>query len=79
MSDNDFKDFAGEIRTGQVARPHWLTILAYLLVLFGLGYFVTTAGAGGLDGPNRVFLALLAIWLIYTPLAVRRKWFALRL
>lgn len=79
MSDSEFKDFAGEIQTGPAARPRWLTILPYFLVLFGLGYFVTTAGTGGLDGPNRVFLALLVIWLIYTPLAARRKWFKISL
>lgn len=79
MSDNDLKDFASEVQTGPAARPRWLTILPYFLVLVGLGYFVATAGAGGLGGPNRVFLVLLAIWLIYTPVAIRRKWFAIRL
>lgn len=72
-------DFAGEVQAGQQPRPRWLAYLPYLLVLWGLGYFLTTAGDGGMEGPNGVFLVLLAIWLVYTPIAVRRKWFALPL
>jgi hypothetical protein len=79
MSEGALQDFAGEIQAGQAPRPRWLAFLPYLLVLWGLGYFVSTAGDGGLEGPNLVFLILLAIWLVYTPLALRKKWFALPL
>lgn len=79
MNGSGLQDFAGEIQAGRAPRPRWLAILPYFLVLWGLWYLISTAGDGGLDGPNRVFWVLLAIWLVYTPLAVRRKWFAIRL
>lgn len=79
MSGSETQDFAGEIRAGRAPRPRWLAILPYFLVLWGLGYFVSTAADGGLDGPNRIFLILLAIWMVYTPIALRRRWFAIPL
>ncbi len=79
MQTNEVQDFAGEIQTGRGPRPGWLIALSYLLVLWGLWYFVSTSGEGGLGGPNRVVWILLALWLVYTPLAVRKKWFAIRM
>jgi hypothetical protein len=79
MKGSEVQDFAGEIQTGQGPRPRWLTILGYFLVLWGLGYLIFTIRDGGLDGPNRIIWVLLAIWLIYTPLAARKKWFAIGL
>lgn len=79
MSSSELQDFAGEIQAGRGPRPRWLSILSYLLVLWGLWYFVSTAAEGGLDRPNLVFWILLAAWLIYTPIAVRKKWFTLPL
>jgi len=79
MKRDEVQDFAGEIQTGRGPRPRWLVILSYLLVLWGLWYFWWTAGEGGLDGPNRIFWILLAIWLVYTPLALYKKWFVISL
>ncbi|MFQ5612963.1 MAG: hypothetical protein ACE5H9_12605 [Anaerolineae bacterium] len=79
MTVDEMQDFAGDVQVGPGVRPGWLNNLAYFLVLCGLAYFAFTAGEGGLEGPNRLFLILLAIWLVYTPLAVRKKWFAIRL
>lgn len=78
-TSSELHDFAGEIQTGRGTRPRWLVILPYFLVIWGLAYFATTAGDGGLNGPNVVFLVLLAIWLIYTPVALRKKWFVISL
>ncbi|MFQ5576036.1 MAG: hypothetical protein ACE5G8_03505 [Anaerolineae bacterium] len=71
--------FAGELEAGSAARPAWLTRLAYGAVFAGLVYFIATAKGGGLNGPNPVFAGLLAFWLVYTPLANRKNWFAIRL
>jgi hypothetical protein len=79
MRRNEIQEFAGDVRVGPAARPRWITTLAYCLVVWGLGYFIWTAGGGGLGGPNWVIWVLLALWLAYTPLAVRKKWFAIRL
>lgn len=79
MKNNEVQDFAGEIQTGRAPRPRWLANLGYFLVILDLAYFVGTASDGGLDGPNTVFAVLLVMWLIYTPIAVRKKWFAIRL
>lgn len=79
MKENEFQEFAGEVQVGSGTRPGWLTNLAYLLVFLGLLYFVGTAPEGGLAGPNWIFSIILAVWLIYTPIAVRKKWFAIRL
>lgn len=79
MSGDELQEYAGEIRVGHAPRPRWLVVLPYLLVLWGLGYFLTTVPDGGLDGPNPIFLVLLAIWMVYTPIALRKKWFALPL
>lgn len=79
MVQSELQDFAAEIQTGKGARPNWLTNLGYLLVLVGLGYFISTTGDGGLEGPNPVFWGLLAFWLVYTPFAMRRKWFMIML
>ncbi len=79
MKGGEVQDFAGEVQAGRAPRPRWLTVLPYFLVLWGLGYLISTATDGGLNGPNRVFLVLLAIWMVYTPIAVRKKWFALPL
>jgi len=76
MASGELQDFASEIQTARAARAKWITNLGYLLVLIGLVYFISTVGDGGLEGPNFVFLVLLAIWLVYTPIAVRKKWFA---
>jgi len=79
MKENEFQEFAGEVQVGLNTRPGWLTNLAYLLVFLGLLYFLGTAQDGGLAGPNWIFSIILAVWLIYTPIAVRKKWFAIRL
>lgn len=79
MKENELQDFAGEVQVGAGARPGWLTNLAYLLVFLGLLYFLGTAKDGGLAGPNWIFLIILVVWLVYTPIAVRKKWFAIRL
>ncbi len=79
VKGDEVQDFAGEIQTARGARPRWLTVLSYLLVLWGLWYFASTATEGGLDRPNLVFWILLAAWLIYTPIAVRKKWFTIPL
>jgi hypothetical protein len=79
MKGNELKDFAGDVQVGSGTRPRWLTNLAYLLVFLGLLYFLGTAQYGGLAGPNWIFSIILAVWLIYTPIAVRKKWFAIRL
>lgn len=79
MTQDELRDFAGDIQVGSGTRPRWLTNLAYILVLLGLIYLIGTAGDGGLEGPNRIFWGILVIWLIYTPIAVRKKWFAIRL
>ena len=79
MKENEFQEFADEVQVGLNARPGWLTNLAYLLVFLGLLYFLGTAQAGGLAGPNWIFAIILAVWLIYTPIAVHKKWFVIRL
>jgi len=79
MTQNEVQDFAGEIQTGPGRRPRWLTNLGYVLVLWGLGYFILTANEGGLEGPNWIIWILLAVWLVYTPIAIRKKWFAIGL
>lgn len=79
METRDETDFAGEVQTEQHSRPRWLRILPYILVLWGLWYFLSTAGGGGLNGPNRIFLAVLVFWLIYTPIAKRLGWFVISL
>jgi hypothetical protein len=79
VTTNELQDFAGEIQTGRGPRPRWLTNLGYGLVLWGLWYFISTATEGGLEGPNWLIWVLLAIWLVYTPLAARKKWFAIGL
>ena len=79
MTENELQDFAGEIRVGRGRRPLWLTRLGYGLVFLGLLYFIGTVGQGGLAGPNWVFWVALAIWLVYTPIAARKKWFAIDL
>ncbi|NIO03543.1 MAG: hypothetical protein GTN74_02725 [Proteobacteria bacterium] len=79
MEISEVQDFAGEVQVSSAGRPRWITKLAYCLVLWGLGYFIWATSAGGLEGPNRVFWALLAFWLVYTPLAERKKWFTIRL
>jgi hypothetical protein len=77
MKENELQEFAGEVQTGAGARPRWLTNLAYGLVIWGLLYFLGTAKDGGLAGPNWIFWIVLAVWLIYTPIAARKKWFAI--
>lgn len=74
MGGSELQSFAEDIDSEGQPRARWLMPLKYLLVLWGLGYLVTTAGHGGLDGPNGIFWVVLAFWLIYTPIAVRRKW-----
>jgi hypothetical protein len=79
MPENNVQDFAGDVQVGAGARPRWLTKLGYWLVFWGLLYFIATAGEGGLAGPNGVVGIILALWLIYTPIAIRKKWFAIGL
>lgn len=79
MSESNLQDFAGEVQAGAGPRPRWLTNLGYALVAWGLWYFLSTAAEGGLAGPNWVIWIILAVWLIYTPIAIRKKWFAIGL
>ena len=79
MTENNVQDFAQDVQVESHVRPRWLTNLAYILVFWGLVYFIATANDGGLEGPNWVFWIILAVWLIYTPIAVKKKWFVIRL
>jgi hypothetical protein len=78
-SENNLQNFAGDVQVGQGKRPRWLTNLGYFLVFLGLIYFISTAGEGGLAGVNWIIWIILAFWLVYTPIAIRKKWFVIGL